>query len=385
MDLFAPRRADLRDRPPVHRDDRTGLWLVSRHRDVRAVLADQRTYRPDNALTAVTPIPPDVLRSLARARFALPPTLANNATATHPRLRRLVARHLTRSRVAALEPFAVARAASRLDALTGPEVDLHPALARDLPAEVLLAALGLDDVDVPALKAWSGAALELFWGDVPAPRQAELAGEACEFHRWIAARIATATGDGLLGALRAEDVPPREATALCFFLLVAGQETTTQLLASAFHALLPRGDLWARLAEPGFAERCVEEVLRRDPPVTTWRRVTARPVRLSGVDLPEGAHLLLMLAATGSDPEVFADPERLCPARPNAGAHLAFGHGAHFCLGAPLARMEAAVVLRETARRFPRLRLADAGEPPVLGLLSFRAPLEIRVVLGERG
>ncbi|MFT7838365.1 cytochrome P450 [Saccharothrix sp. BKS2] len=388
MDLFQPGPADLRslrERAPVHRDGRTGLWLVSRYDDVRAVLADPRRFRPDNALTAVVPIPGPVLRELARAGFSLPPTLANNGTPTHAALRRLVARFLTPARVASAGPRIAELTAARLAGLTG-VVDLHPALARDLPAVVLLEVLGIRDVDVAALKAWSTASLELFWGDVSPARQRELAGPAAAFHRWLTGRIEAADprGDDLFGALRARGVPLREAAGLCYFLLIAGQETTTQLLCAAFHAVLRHGDLWSRLPEPGLAAACVEEVLRREPPVTTWRRVAAERVVLSGVEVPAGAPLLLMLAGAGSDPGAFEDPERFCPGRPNARAHLAFGHGRHFCLGAGLARLEAEVVLRETALRFPRLRLASADPPPVLGLLSFRAPLTVEVDLGDR-
>lgn len=388
MDLFRPEPSDLRslrEESPVHRDGRTGLWLVSRHDDVRAVLADPRRFRPDNALTAVTGMPGSVLRVLARAGFSLPPTLANNGTGTHAALRRLVARFLTPARVAATGPRIAELAAERLDRLSG-RADLHPALARDLPAIVLLEVMGIRDVDVDALKAWSTASLELFWGDVTERRQHELARPAAGFHRWLTARIKAAdpADDDLFGALRADGVPIRDAAGLCYFLLIAGQETTTQLLCSAFHAVLREDGLWSRLGEPGVAAACVEEVLRRDPPVSTWRRVTAEPVTLSGVDVPAGAPLLLMLAGSGSDPEVFAEPERFCPARPNARRHLAFGFGRHFCLGAGLARLEAEVVLRETARRFPGLRLASAAPPPMLDLLSFRAPLSVEVELGDQ-
>jgi cytochrome P450 len=398
VDLFQAGPADLRslrDNAPVHRDERTGLWLVSRYDDVRAVLADPGRFHPDNALTAVTPVPRPVLRVLARAGFSLPPTLANNGTDTHGDLRRLVARFLTPARVAAMEPRIARLTGERLDRLRGGEVDLHPVLARDLPAIVLMEVMGIDatvggaddqTLDVDALKAWSTASLELFWGDVTVERQYELAKPAAAFHQWLTARIKAAdpAGDDLFGALRAADVPIRDAAGLCYFLLIAGQETTTQLLSAAFHAVLRHGDLWSRLDEPGMAAACVEEVLRRDAPVNTWRRIAAEPVTLSGVDIPAGAPLLLMLAGSGSDPEVFPEPERFCPARPNARKHLAFGYGRHFCLGAGLARLEAEVVLRETARRFPDLRLASAEPPPMLGLLSFRAPLSVRVRLGER-
>ncbi|MFI9009583.1 cytochrome P450 [Actinosynnema sp. NPDC053489] len=388
MDLFQPDPAELRSLrrdAPVHRDERTGLWLVSRYDDVRAVLADPRRFRPDNALTAVVPIAGPVLRVLARSGFSLPPTLANNGTDTHAALRRLVARFLTPARVAGLRARIAELAAERLDRLGG-RADLHPALARDLPAIVLLEVMGIRDVDVAALKGWSTASLELFWGDVTVERQHELAGPAAAFHRWLTSRIKAAdpSDEDLFGALRAQGVPVRDAAGLCYFLLIAGQETTTQLLCAAFHAVLREDGLWPRLGEPGFAAACVEEVLRRDPPVSTWRRVTAEPVTLSGVDVPAGAPLLLMLAGSGSDPEVFAEPERFRPGRPRGRGHLAFGFGRHFCLGAGLARLEAEVVLRETARRFPRLRLASLDPPPMLGLLSFRAPLSVEVELGDQ-
>ncbi|MEU5693998.1 cytochrome P450 [Actinosynnema sp. NPDC020468] len=386
MDLFRLGHADLRSLradAPVHRDEATGLWLVSRYEDVRAVLVDQDAFRPDNALTAVTPIPGPVLRVLARAGFSLPPTLANNGTDTHPALRRLVARFLTPGKVAAMGPRIAELTRERLDRVTGPTADLHPALARDLPAVVLLEVLGIRDVDVPALKAWSTASLELFWGDPSPARQAGLAVPAAEFHRWLTTRIEAARGDDLFGALRHEGVSVRDAAGLCYFLLIAGQETTTQLLCALFHGVLRHGDLWRRAADPAVAAACVEETLRRDPPVNTWRRVAARRSTIAGVEVPEGAHLLLMLAGTGSDPEVFDNPEAYCPARPNARKHLAFGFGRHFCLGAGLARLEGEVVLAETARRFPDLRLLD-HDPPMLGLLSFRAPLSVSVALGDQ-
>ncbi|MCK2242552.1 MULTISPECIES: cytochrome P450 [unclassified Crossiella] len=395
LDLFGPRFvgdpwpsfAELRERAPVHHDQRTGLWLVSRHADVRAVLADPDGFIPDNALTAITPIPPPQLRVLARARFSLPPTLANNGTDSHTGLRRLVASYFTPGRVRDAEPRIRALANYYLDRLpaTG-SFDLVSGLAAELPCRVLLELLGLDEVDLPVLKAWSAASLELFWGRPDPDRHQALAEAAGEFHQWLAARIRAATpgSPDLFGQLAAHRAPGdrplrvAEAVGVCYFLLIAGQETTSQLLSTLLHRLIPRADLWPRLAagEPGLAAACVEEVLRHEPPVNTWRRIAARPATLSGVPVPRGAHLLLLLAGSGADPDVFPDPEQFCPARPEVRRHLAFGHGRHFCLGAGLARAEASVVLTEVARRLPRLELLEA-EPPMLGLLSFRAPLRV--------
>ncbi|SHF41365.1 cytochrome P450 [Streptoalloteichus hindustanus] len=382
----------LRERSAAHHDPTTGLWLVSRHADVREVLLDAETYHPDNALTAVTPLPIRALRVLARAGFALPPTLANNGTPTHPGLRRLVTRFFTARRVAEAVPLVerladehVAVAEAEL-AATG-RTDLVAAVARDLPCRLLLAMLGLPDVDVPTLKGWSTASLELFWGNPGPDRQEELARSAGEFHRWLADQVRAARPDGedLFSALVAhrrpdgEPLDVDEAVGVCYFLLIAGQETTTQLLSTALRRLVARPELWRRLADDAeLTAACVEEILRHEPPLPTWRRVAARPARLGGVDLPGGAHLLLMLNSANTDPDAYAEPERFCPGRAEGRRHLAFGLGRHLCLGAELARTEAAVVLRTAAARLPDVRLVEA-DPPMLDLLSFRAPLRVLV------
>ncbi|MFE4758837.1 cytochrome P450 [Streptomyces mirabilis] len=117
----------------------------------------------------------------------------------------------------------------------------------------------------------------------------------------------------------------------------------------------------------------------------TWRRIAARPVELGGANVPADAQLLLLLLGSGSDPEVFAEPERMCPHRANFRHHLAFGVGRYRCPGALLARTEAAVALRAVAHALPQVRLAAGeSEPPMLGLLSFRAPLRVTVIEGRK-
>ncbi|MER5296742.1 cytochrome P450 [Streptomyces pharetrae] len=383
----------LRAEAPVHHDPRTGLWLVSRHEDIRRVLLDPDAFRPDNAQHAVTPLPIGALRVLARAGFGLPPALANNGTASHPGLRRLVTRFFDARRVAAAVPV-IERIADELLEAAGARIDtsgggdLFTSFAQVLPCRVLMELLGIDGVPAATLIRWSDASLELFWGRPTPERQLELAPLVAEFHQWLTrtVRAGTAPPGSFVAALAGHRLPGGEpldaetAVGACFFVFVAGQSTTGQLIATVLRRALAEDGLWPRLAgEPGLAEAWVEEVLRREPPVTTWRRVTARPVTLGGVRLPEGAQLLLMLMGSGSDPEVFGTPERMCPHRANVRQHLAFGVGRHRCPGASLARTEAAVALRRAARLLPRVRRAEDGDPPMLGLLSFRAPLRVAV------
>ncbi|MGW2304381.1 cytochrome P450 [Streptomyces sp. NPDC001809] len=387
-----PVLAALRRDDPVHYDSDTGLWLVSRYADVRQVLLDPVAYLPDNAQHAVSPLSMPALRSLARARFSLPPALANNGGSTHAELRRLVTRFFNAGRVSAAVPLIEETARGMLADLGGRHaadspLDLATAYAQLLPCRVMMRLLGIDGIPDTTLTMWSDAALELFYGWPSAERQIRLGELVADFYRWLAGQVdGGAPADGLIGSLRRHrradgeplDVPT--AVAVCFFVFIAGQSTTGQLISTALLRALAEPGTWARAAtEDGFAEAWVEEILRREPPVTTWRRVAAREVELSGTTIPAGAQLLLMLMGTGSDPEVFDEPDELVPYRGNIRHHLSFGAGRHRCPGASLARTEAAVALRTAARMLPDAVPVEAGEPPMLGLLSFRAPLHVVV------
>ncbi|MFF3342123.1 cytochrome P450 [Streptomyces flavidovirens] len=387
----------LRENAPVHYEPDTGLWLVSRYDDVRAILLDTDTFLPDNAMDAIGRFSVPTLRVLARARFALPPTLASNGGESHAGYRRIMTGLLGARAVTAAVPMIERVTGECLDQLeerldADGVCDLATTLARDVPLRVLLRILGLEqaaDVGIDTLARWSDASLELFWGRPDAGRQRELAGEAADFYSWLR-ELVTEPGpaaDTLLGALAAHRLPDgeplgvAESAAVLYFMLIAGQATTRQMMSIMYRRALGEPALWRRFAEePGSVEPWTEEMLRREPPITTWRRVTGRPVTLRGVDIPAGAPLLLMLASTGSDPDVFENPEQLCPHRSNRRSHLSFGVGRHRCSGAELARTEAGVMLRMTAARLPGLRLADTSTAPeMLGLLSFRAPLSVLV------
>lgn len=384
----------LRAEAPVHRDATTGLWLVSRYEDVRRVLLDPEVFRPDNAQHAVTPLSVPALRVLARAGFRLRPALANNATGSHAGLRRVVTRFFNARRVAAAVPVIERVAGELLDTVRAEldeqgGSDLFGTFAHTLPCRVMMELLGIDGLDPTTLVRWSDASLELFYGRPTPERQLELAVLVGEFHRWLTSVVTdrSAPPDSFVGALARHRLPDGEpvdvATAVgaCFFVFIAGQSTTGQLIATVLRGALTEPGLWPRVAaEDGLAEAWVEEVLRREPPVTTWRRVTAEPVDLGGVRLPAGAELLLMLMGSGSDREVFDAPDRMLPFRADVRHHLSFGAGRHRCPGASLARTEASVALRAAARRLPGLHLTPgAPPPPVLDLLSFRAPLAVRV------
>ena len=356
---------------PEYRSD-LDMWCVRDPDLVRQVLVDPGTYDPANALTAVHPMSSENLRTLALSEFALPPTLANNATETHAAIRAVVARHFSSGVVTAAEPEirAVSRAHLRPLAARiaeGQRVDLVAGYASEAPAQVLVTLLGLKGIDVMALKRWSADSLELFWGFPDAARQRELATSAAEFYRWLSEWVRRDIRDnpgGLFAALADLDLSHTEVCAAAYFLLVAGHETTTQLVSTVLWQIAREPQCWwGREVDVASAGReLVDDVLRSQSSVPTWRRIATRDAILGGITIPAGAAVLLQLTDGGGD------------------AALAFGVGVHRCLGVRLALTEATIAVEEVVAELPPVTAVEAV-PPMLDLLSFQAP---RRVLVER-
>jgi len=175
-----------------------------------------------------------------------------------------------------------------------------------------------------------------------------------------------------------------EISSILFSLSFAGHETTTGLIGNTVRRLLEDPGRWDAVTKrPELIPAAVEETLRYDPSVPVWRRVTTRPASLGGVQLPEGARMFLWLAAAGRDPAVFTDPDRFDLHRPNAGRHLAFGKGLHYCLGANLGKLEAQIAIAHLAHRYPRLQLAPAQQLTFHPNISFRGPQALTVRTGS--
>ncbi|MFC7849947.1 cytochrome P450 [Arthrobacter sp. NPDC057388] len=366
---------------------------------VRDVLHRPADFSPANALVAVTPLEGPALRVLQRAGFALPPVLASNDTGTHGGIRKVVAGFFTPATVAAMEPRirelareAAVKAGEQL-ARTG-TVDLVQAVAAFPPAVVMLELLGLPVRDLADLKRWGLDSMELFWGWPGAERQLELAHSAAEFYIWLRRLVAesmAAPGRNLFKALAEHGLSRTEMSSLGYFLLIAGQETTTQLISTTLFRLLEGGEPvgWKEAASDAGARSVVRHVLATESSVPTWRRVAAHDTNLGGDLIPAGTELLLELSGN----RITANPNHITarhgpetPLPPDAGrghsAGLVFGSGIHRCLGAKLAELEAAVIVREAAAALPGIRLHDP-DPAWIRLLSFQAPRTVTVVAGQ--
>jgi cytochrome P450 len=371
------------DWPPVTLvRDHVGVThvLVSGHELVRAVLASPAEFPPHNALEAVTPMPVPALRVLAAHGFRLPPTLANNGTPSHPGIRAIVAEALHPRRVEAQRDWLtgvvrrrVVRLAARLRA--GEPVDLYADLTADLPLLVLARLVELPASAAPVVKEFSRAALELFWAPLAPDRQATLAETVGRYHASL--RRCAETAGGMVGRLRdhatTHDLPKDTVVGALFFLLVAGQETTSQFLTLLLHRLIREPPVLDRFVAGAFdVDDVVEEGLRLEPPIVTWRRVASRHTTIGDLPVPAGTSVVLWLARAGRDPAVFSEPERFQPGQPGSRRHLAFGAGAHRCLGTQLARLEATAVVSEAA---PLLRGVEVVRAPWYpDNLSFRMP-----------
>ncbi len=229
----------------------------------------------------------------------------------------------------------------------------------------------LPDAPVAAVKDFARAALELFWAPLDADRQQTLATEVGRFH--LVLREFAATGGGLAGRLRAAGHPPDVVVGALFFLLVAGQETTSQFLTLLLHRLTGEPAVLAGLRDGSVAVAdVVEEGLRLEPPIVTWRRVAAVDTTLGGTAVPAGTSIVLWLARAGRDPAIVPAPDEFRPGQPGSRRHLAFGAGPHRCVGDQLARMEAATVVAETAELLAGVRVARAPWCP--DNLTFRMP-----------
>ena len=380
-DLYGPEfRADpacvfaqMREHDPVVRqpgvDGETPIWFVTRYDDVAAVLLDDERFvrDPRSALS------PEALEernaAFALALEAIENHMLNRDGDDHRRLRRLVTKAFTPKRVEQLRPRIQAVADELLDAVEPRgAMDLSADYAFPLPITVIAELLGVPADDQDRFKEWSDAIISPALDPEDMERFFEQMGEFVGYLTDFFAQRRAAPTDDLVSALLAardesDALTEQELFGTVVLLIVAGHETTVGLIGNAVLNLLEHPDQLALLrADPTLIPRAVEEVLRFEGPVErSLNRWAATDVNLGGQSIRKGDLVIPILAAAGRDPGRFPEPDRLDVTREDT-RHLAFGRGSHYCLGAPLARLEAEVALETLFRRLPELRLAVPRE-----------------------
>ncbi|WP_410818831.1 cytochrome P450 [Micromonospora sp. 050-3] len=382
-------RRILDDPDGVHYAEDLGLWLISRHADVRRALADATTFANALTLAPVYEVCPPALNVVMQ--IDAPPTTAAADPPAHPRTRRALRATFanTAERVEAEYGAIIRRRVdqlvSRLAARQGDQVDLIPEFATELPLLVVLDILGVPDADIGRIRSWADGQIALIWGQPDPAEQVRLAQGLLEFWHYCEDLVRQRVDSGQRGddfisrALDYRDdddsvltVP--EVASLAFNLLVAGHETTAGLLAHALDQALSAPQRWSAIsADPGLVPAFVGETLRFAPAIDGWLRVTTRDVTVGAVTIPAGARCLLLIGAANRDPAVFHDPDRFDPHRADLGNHLSFGHGPHFCIGAGLARLEAGIALSRLAETIPGLRLSPEQHRSYKPNVAFRA------------
>ncbi|MFJ4946941.1 cytochrome P450 [Streptomyces sp. NPDC088760] len=375
-------------RPP-HGND---TYLITRYDDARAALSDPRLSKDMyGAMDAYR-------RIFGDSSVALDDNMLNSDAPKHTRLRRLVNSAFTPRRVEALRPRIEEIVRDLLDACpTREPFDLLPEFAFPLPIIVICDLLGVPPEDRSRMQHLSTTVAQTGFGE-EAKRAQQRAEE--DLHAYFTQLITAKRdrpGDDLLSALIAvrdndDGLTESELVSTAFLLMFAGHKTTAYLIGNAVHHLLSHpSQLRAVRENPELIRAAVEELVRYDGSVesATFRYAT-EDVEYSGTLIPKGALVQIAISSANRDPQKFDHPDELDVMRPGNAqdAHLGFGHGSHYCLGAPLARMETQLALTRLFDRFPRMALADPAAGPrwlEVPFPAFRGLAELPVVLDPAG
>ncbi|MGK5551148.1 cytochrome P450 [Actinomadura kijaniata] len=364
-----PALARLRDERPVFFDEPTGQWVVTRYADVDALLRDRRLGR--SYLHVATH---EEFGRVAEPEFLRPfwdlirSGMLDVEPPTHTRLRRLVSKAFTARRVEGLRPMVRSLAEELAGALVAKGGgDLLAEVAEPLPVNVIAEMLGVPREDRHLLRPWSADICGMFELNPPEEAQRAAARAATEFSdylRGLARERRARPTDDLISALaqvvdEGDRLTEDELVGTCVLLLNAGHEATVNATGNGWWSLFRNpGELERLRADHSLVPTAAEELMRYDTPAPMFERWVLEDVEVEGVTIPRGAEVALHFAAANRDPSVFADPDRLDLSRdPNP--HITFGLGIHYCLGAPLARVELTESYGAILRAAPALTLVE--------------------------
>ncbi|MEY5151905.1 MAG: cytochrome P450 [Actinobacteria bacterium] len=367
----------VREEAPVHQTP-LGFWAVSRYEDVLSVVRNPEMFSSlAQSNSFVTPPPPEVIE-IAKQGYPRVNTLLSNDPPSHTQFRNLVNKAFLPKRVAQLEDSIRKIANDLIDAfINDGKVDLVEQFAVGVPLTVIADALGVDRADMPKFKKWSDDSVAPLSGMLTPERQIECAHSRIEFQKYMVDRVHEREAnlrDDLLsdlvsarfdsGERAGEGMTMAEMLDVIAQLLVAGNETTTKLIAAATLMLVENPEQMAKVrADHSLIPNLVEEALRMEAPVQMLPRFTKEDVEVGGVAIPKGSVVMAMYGCANRDGAKYPNPDMFDIERDNARTQMAFGQGPHFCVGAALARSEARIAFELLLSRLNNIALASVDTP----------------------
>lgn len=375
-----------REEEPIFYSPKLRYWVVTRYSDVKAIFRDNILFSPSIALEKITPSPPEAQELLNKYGYAMNRTMVNEDEPAHMERRRLLMDSFAPNELSKLEPKIRQLTRQHMDRFIDKgKVDVVAEMLWDIPLTVALHFLGVEDDGIDELRQFGVAHTINTWGRPSKDEQLHVADAVGRF--WVAANRAlekmmeNPSGDGWMyfsirQHLKYPDVVPLSyLRSMMMAILVAAHETTSKATANALRLLLSDKAVWDNIcADTSIIPMAVEECLRRAGSIVAWRRLVTEETEVSGVKLPKGAKLLMVMASANHDERQFENPELLDLHRENAADHLSFGYGAHQCMGKNIARMEMRIFIEEFAKRLPHAELVPDQEYVYLPNTSFRGP-----------
>ncbi|WP_328349217.1 cytochrome P450 [Streptomyces sp. NBC_00445] len=380
----------LRDEAPVKFSPELNAWVVSRYNDIKTVCGDPETFSSQGLTNPYDDLHPEVAEVLATGYPMVPIAISTDGEA-HARFRHPYVQAMAQSRTKEFGSAVDSVIGRHLDRVVPlGKCDLIADLARPVTVEVILRFMGISADHIEDASRWSRDLVSFLFSPAELDERLRQARNLVAFQHFIAAEIEerrTRPTSDVISVMVHEQLPGAEplsmnelVSALCG-LVMAGHKTTIDTVGNGMAVLLSERARWVRLcADPSTIPAVVEEILRYDAPLQGLWRTTTRDTTLSGVSIPAGSRLFILFGSGNRDEDAFDSPDQVRVDRtPNR--HLSFGHGAHFCIGAPLARTEVQKILAILAERLPSLSLSPefTGErhTPVLGFHGYtRLPVE---------
>jgi cytochrome P450 len=379
-----------RGRPIFYSTELQSL-VVTRMEQILEVFGNPAVFSSANVQDPVFPLCDRAAEILAARDFDPVAVMSNRQPPDHTRIRKFTREGFSGRRMRMLEPYIRRLSHELIDRILaqGPPVDIVSAMAHPLPGRIIFRLIGFPETDDADLMRWTANRLAFTWGKPSDDEQVDIAGNMLRYWHYCRSFVAHRAGSRaddftseLLAAHAAnpDELSYREVESIVYGLSFAGHEIVSNFITNALLCILRERRRWEALcADPGLIPKALEEVLRFESPQTSWRRIATRDTRIGDVEIPAGTRIFLCLGAANHEEAWFPSPSDFDLHRQNAGKHISFGHGIHFCLGARLARLEGQIAIESLTGRIPGLRLVAGQELRYSPNITFRGPRELFV------